>query len=143
MSLDREQPINLSLEGLDKCYGCGQNNPFGLKLQFRCDEDKAEAEFIPGELHQGWPGIVHGGIICALLDEAMGYAVYPHGIRCLTAKVEVRFKHPALIGDSLVVTATIARRTSRLVETSSVITRKDGTIVAEGKSTMYVISQDK
>ena len=58
------------------CYGCGIENPIGLKLLFREEEGKAKAEFVPEKYHQGWPEVVHGGLICALLDEAMGYAIY-------------------------------------------------------------------
>ncbi|MFC1962064.1 PaaI family thioesterase, partial [Chloroflexota bacterium] len=53
------------------CFGCGQNNPIGLKLKFKKDGDGVRTEFTPGESYQGWPGMVHGGIIGCLLDEAM------------------------------------------------------------------------
>ena len=45
------------------CFACGQENPIGLKLRFTWDGQTAHAEFTPTELHQGWWGIVHGGII--------------------------------------------------------------------------------
>jgi uncharacterized protein (TIGR00369 family) len=143
MMLSGEQQIRLSREGLHRCFGCGQENPIGLKLRFNCDEDKAEAEFTPDELYQGWPGIVHGGIVFTLLDEAMTYAIRPQGINCLTAKTEIRFKRPALVGESLVVTASITMKRKRLIEARAAVTLKDGTIIAEGKSLMYVISSEK
>ena len=136
-----ERRLTLTREGISKCFGCGQENPIGLKLRFHCEEGKAEAEFIPGELYQGWSGIVHGGILYTLLDEAMAYAVYPQGINCVTAKSEIRFKTPALIGEPLLISATVIRKRKRLIEAKASITSKDGTIVAEGGALMYVTNE--
>ncbi len=61
---------------LPQCFGCGRKNPIGLKLKFQWDGKTATAEFAAGENHQGWPGIVHGGIIFSILDEAMAYVPY-------------------------------------------------------------------
>jgi len=134
--------LTLSREGANKCFACGQENPIGLKLGFRCQEGRAETEFIPGELYQGWPGIVHGGILYTLLDEAMGYAVYPLGVNCVTATSEVRFKTPAPVGELLLITARVTRKRKRLIEARASITLKDGTTVAECKALMYVISEE-
>lgn len=140
---DKEQLPKLTREGVDKCFGCGQSNPVGLKLHFHCDTEKAEADFVTGEWHQGWPGIVHGGIIYSLLDEAMGYAVFPLGVNCLTAKSEIIFKHPAPIGETLHLTGIITKKTRRLIQTAGTITLPDGTIVAEGTALMYVTNQEQ
>ena len=141
--LEEEQAVELSRKRATKCFGCGQDNPIGLKLSFRCNEDRAEAEFTPDELHQGWPGIVHGGIICTLLDEAMSHTLDQQRINCLTAKTEIRFRRPAFVGEPLVVTGTMTMKRKRLIEATSAITLKDGTVVAEGKSLMYIVSKEK
>ena len=47
----------------EKCFACGQANPIGLKLRFEQAGKTAQADFTPSKLHQGWSGIVHGGII--------------------------------------------------------------------------------
>ena len=141
--LDGEETVELSRKRAAQCFGCGQENPIGLKLSFRCDEGKAEAEFTPNELHQGWPGIVHGGIICTILDEAMSHTLDQQAINCLTAKAEIRFRRPAFVGEPLVVTGTMTMKRKKLVEARSVVTLKDGTIIAEGKSLMYIVSNEK
>ncbi len=132
----------ITREGANLCFACGQENPIGLKLKFKCSEGKAEAEFTPIELYQGWPGVLHGGIICTILDEAMGYTVYPQGLNCITAKAEVRFKRPVPIGQPLIIKAQITNMTKRLVETKASIALKDGTELAEGISLMYVVSEE-
>src|SRR5579864_3726600 len=55
-----------------RCFVCGQRNPFGLHLVFRVEGDSVVADFQPREEHQGFPGVIHGGIVAAVLDEALG-----------------------------------------------------------------------
>jgi len=133
ISIDTEKSLAM-------CFGCGEENPIGLKLKFKWDNGTARAEFTPNESHQGWPGIVHGGIISSLLDEAMSNAPYFEGIPCLTAKMQVRIRRPALTGERLIITASITKKSRRLVETRAVISLEDGTPVAEGMATMFVIN---
>jgi uncharacterized protein (TIGR00369 family) len=131
----------LKREGANQCFGCGTGNPIGLKLCFDYSDGTVVTEFTPSEVHQGWPGFVHGGILFTLLDEAMGYTFYPKGVNGITAKVEVRFRRPAPIGEALVVCAAVTRETSRLIESKATIALKDGTVVAEGKGLMYIVER--
>jgi len=127
-------------KGYSMCFGCGQDNPIGLKLNFKWDGKTARTEFTPGKLYQGWSGLLHGGIITCILDEAMGYAAIFEGMNCVTAKMQVKLIRPALIDEPLIITSSITRNTRRLVETKANISLKDGTPVAEGTATQFVIS---
>jgi uncharacterized protein (TIGR00369 family) len=124
-------------EGL--CFGCGRNNPIGLKLSFVRDGDTCRAEFTPDKAHQGWPGVVHGGILTCLLDEAMSYAAYFGGFTCLTASLEVRLRQPARLEETLVITAAVTRNTKKLIETRARVCLQDGTVVAESTSKQFVV----
>jgi len=122
------------------CIGCGQNNPIGLKLNFKWDGKTARAEFTPTKFYQGWPDIVHGGIITTMLDEAMGHATLFGGFfDFLTASVQVNFKRPALIGEPLIITASVIRNEGRSIEVEGAVSLPDGTLVAEGKATQVII----
>ena len=136
ISIDTEKSLAM-------CFGCGPDNPIGLKLDFKQDDKTARAEFTPNESHQGWSGIVHGGIICCILDEAMSYAPYFEGIPCLTAKMAVRIRRPAPIDEPLIVTSSITNKSRRLIETRADIALKDGTPVAESTATMFVIHSNR
>ncbi|MBA7633479.1 hypothetical protein ES703_41047 [subsurface metagenome] len=130
--------INTDLsDGL--CFGCGENNPIGLKLSFSWDGRTARAEFTPDRLYQGWSGVVHGGILSCLLDEVMSHAATFKGLHCLTTRMEVRFKRPARVAEPLVVTATITEQNKRMLETEGKVTLTDGTLVAEGNATWFII----
>jgi uncharacterized protein (TIGR00369 family) len=124
----------------DKCFGCGQQNPAGLKLRFHAEGESVRAEFTPSPTHEGYPGYLHGGITCALLDEAMGWAAYhlSSGALAVTARVQIKFRRPLLIGEPLTVTASITRRSTRHLWTEAIIKRKDGTPAAEAAAIMVI-----
>jgi acyl-coenzyme A thioesterase PaaI-like protein len=128
-------------EGL--CFCCGQNNPIGLKLNFKRDGRGVRTEFVPGKHHQGWPGMVHGGIIGCLLDEAVSYAAQLLGVKCLTARIEMRLRRPALLQETLVITSHIKRHTRKLINSEAKISLEDGTVVAEGSATQFVIEESE
>ena len=120
------------------CFGCGQNNPMGLKLRFTKDGDTISAEFTPDKMHQGWPGLLHGGILGALLDEAMSNIAYATGNTCLTASIEIRLRQPVEVDAPLVVTAWIIRQRKKLIETAGKVCLKDGTIIAESTAKQFI-----
>ena len=126
--------------GYSMCFGCGQSNPIGLKLGFQWDGKTARVEFTPTEFYQGWSGLVHGGIIICLLDEAMGWAALFEGLHGVTAEMQVRLRRPVSIGETLIITGSLTRRNRKLVKTKATISLKDGTPIAEGTSTQFVIS---
>lgn len=134
VSIDTEKEFNM-------CFACGQKNPIGLKLNFDRDGKAARAEFTPDKFHQGWSGLVHGGIISCILDEAMSYAALFEGVNTITAKMQARFKRPVQIGEHLTITASITKKTRRLVEAKAEIWLKDGTPVADSIATMFILTQ--
>ena len=129
-------------ESYSMCFGCGSDNPIGLKLSFEWDGKTARAEFIPPQLYQGWPDMVHGGILMSILDEAMAYAARFEGMSCITAKIQARLKRPAVVGELLIITASVTQKSRRLVETKADISLADGTSVAEGTATQFVVNID-
>lgn len=124
----------------DKCFGCGKGNPIGLKLKFRDEEKIARCEFTPEPQHQGWPGVVHGGILSTILDEAMGWASLFYGRKTVTGKLEVRFRKPARVGEPLLVEGRIARDGGRFLIAEASARDSKGDIVAEATGIMFVIS---
>ncbi|MDR5694322.1 MAG: PaaI family thioesterase [Armatimonadota bacterium] len=97
------------------------------------------AEFTPTEVHQGWAGIVHGGVIGLLLDEAVAYAAYFHGFKALTARVETRFRKVVEVGQKLRFTGEVIEEKRRLLRIRATAHLEDGTLAAEADATMYVV----
>src|SRR3972149_9782925 len=126
----------MTFENYGNCFVCGEKNSGGLRLLFEIDQEKQtlKTAFVASPMYQGWDGIVHGGIISTLLDEATAKLVYELGYRAVTASLEVRFKKPAPILEPLQVYGEITEVSKRLIRAKARIVRKDGTILAEGKS---------
>jgi acyl-coenzyme A thioesterase PaaI-like protein len=125
------------------CFGCGDVNPIGLHLRFAPDGDGMRALFIPGPEHQGFGGIVHGGIISTILDEAMAWATAHAGFWAMTSDIRVRFRRPLNIGDSTVVTARVSGVRGRLVTTSGELAlASDGSTVATASATFVKVDAE-
>jgi acyl-coenzyme A thioesterase PaaI-like protein len=88
------------------CWGCG-HNPAGIGLPLPTEQgaERYEAEFSFDERHQGGPGIVHGGLVGAALDEACGLLATWYRFPTVTARIFVRFRKPVPIKRRLTVGA--------------------------------------
>ena len=127
--------LELSDDGY--CFGCGRNNPIGLKLDFvETSDGGCVARFTPGPEYQGWEGITHGGILTTLADEAMGRLVWMKGIRAVTAEMTIKFKRPARSGTPLTITGAIEGEEGRVLDCRSEIKGPDGTLIAEATAKM-------
>jgi len=120
------------------CFGCVKHNPIGMKLKFTKDGDAIYAEFKPDKFHQGWPGLLHGGIVMTLLDEAMSNVAYATGETTLTARMEIVWRQPVKVAETLVVSAWITRHRKKVIETAGKVALKDGTVIAESTAKQFV-----
>ena len=74
------------------CIVCGNQNPLSLGLSFDVSTDGTVSAHFEGSASlQGYDGILHGGIIAALLDAAMTHCLFHSGIEAVTGALEVRF----------------------------------------------------
>jgi uncharacterized protein (TIGR00369 family) len=118
------------------CFACGRNNPNGLQLKFTYPQPgTCRAEFVPGQKYQGWSGILHGGIISTLLDEALAHAVGGAeggggASGAVTAELTVRFKKPVRIGSKIILSGKVEKDNGKIVEASSEITDETGMVLA-------------
>ncbi|MCK5585317.1 HAD hydrolase-like protein, partial [Candidatus Bipolaricaulota bacterium] len=123
---------------LEYCFGCGEDNPIGLKLRPVYDGEKVIVRFTPKEQYQGWYNVTHGGMLYSILDEITAYSVLCTGLSFgVTAKSEIRFKHVAPTNATLLATAWVTKATSRLVETHGRLELENGTVVAEIDSVFF------
>jgi uncharacterized protein (TIGR00369 family) len=127
----------MKLETNGNCFVCGENNPDGLRLRFEIDKEKQtlRTTFVSSPTFQGWDGIVHGGIISTLLDEAMAKLVYELGYQAVTASLEIKFKRLAPILEPLIVYGEVTEVNRRLIRAKAHVAKEDGTILATGVST--------
>lgn len=130
-----------------KCFVCGQESEIGLKVKFELNETGARAVHTPRQDFQGFGGVVHGGILCSLLDDAMWKTVNGlTGAITMTAKMDVKFKSPAYIGKALTIQGEMLdekRRSNRgFFEVKGRITDSEGKVLAEATG-LYVEPEEK
>lgn len=137
---DGSRPPNAA----NRCFVCGPENPIGLHLNFRLEDGACVSEFTPGENHQGYPGVIHGGMIYAVLDDVMANWLYLRGARAYTARCEIRYRRPAREGETLLLVGRQAARKRRLVEMEGTARRaSDGEVVATATATFVVIDEEE
>lgn len=115
---------------------CGTENPHGLGVEFFDDGQRVWTELTPAPHHQGWPGVLHGGIVSALLDETIGRVAFLHDRWVQTARLSLRFVKPAPLGQRLRATGELTRNHRRLMEMSGqLVVAATGELVAEATGT--------
>jgi len=125
------------------CFGCGDANPEGLRIQFQVEGRRVTGEFEARQAHQGYPGLAHGGIAAAAIDEAMGWAMYAAGAWAMTARLEVKYRRPLPLGRPLRVTAEVVRDRGRWLEAEGELRVAGGPLIAEAKALFTRLPADK
>jgi acyl-coenzyme A thioesterase PaaI-like protein len=109
------------------CVVCGQENPYGLRIRYVREPDGGiSAEWRPTANWEGFQGIVHGGIISTVLDEAMSKAVAAKNYKALTGELRVRFRHCVASGENLRIRGWVVEESKRLVKAQATLTAADG-----------------
>ena len=118
------------------CLVCGLKNPYGLKAAFyELENRELVCLFTPSEVHQSYPGRLHGGITTALLDETIGRAImmnHQESMWGVTVEFTIKFKKPIPLGKELRVVGRITNESSRFFEGSGEIRLPDGEVAATG-----------
>jgi len=117
----------------------GLGNPHGLHLQYHLAGDRVVTTWVAGDEHSGFPGFVHGGLIAAVLDDAMGRCSVLHRRWVVTGRMETRFRDAAPIGAALRVEGWITRLTRRVMTAEALMTLEDGSVVAGATGTYLPI----
>ena len=133
--------------GNKNCFICGQESEIGLRVKFEMNQKGAWAVHTPRPEFEGFGGVVHGGILCSLLDEVMWKTINGRtGAVTMTAKLDVRFKKPADIGEQLIIQGEIltekAKSKQKFFEAKGIITDSDGKVLAEATG-LYIEPADE
>lgn len=114
------------------CFACGPANPIGMHLQFERagDAEGVVARVTLASHYQGWRGIAHGGIVMALLDEAMAHAAGFAGHRGVTATVSVRFRKPVPLERPIVVRGRVTWQRRNVLGVEGNVFDGDGNLLA-------------
>lgn len=137
-----QRPGPLELHDLEHCFACGSANPRGIGLTFHLEAPgRVWAETGSDLLWSSWRGLMHGGLLASLMDEAMGWAAGSTGRTALTARLQVRLRRPVAPGQRLRVRAWLRGEGHGLLQAAAQVLLPSGTVVAEGQATLRVVEQ--
>lgn len=126
------------------CFGCGGANEVGLKLEFEANTEtgRVTGRFKVAKDFQGSMGMLHGGIIALVMDEAMGKVCRLSDVRAVTAELSVKYLRPIQVEQEIVVEAFQVKRDGRDMFHEGTISDVRGKVLARGTGRFVVINPD-
>lgn len=126
----------------NRCFVCGPGNPIGLRLRFQIDDqDVCRSEFTPGPDHGGYDQLTHGGIVFSALDDVMANWMFLKGIRAHTARCEIRYRQPLVIGTRVLLEGRLVKRKGKVAFLEGrMLKADDGSLVAETEASFMIVS---
>jgi uncharacterized protein (TIGR00369 family) len=127
------------------CFGCGGANAAGMKLEFEANTETGHVtgRFKIGKEYQGSMGMLHGGIIALLIDEAMGKVCRLSDVRAVTAELSVKYLRPIQVEQEIVVEAFQVKREGRDLYQECEIREPKGKVLARGTGRFVVIDPER
>jgi acyl-coenzyme A thioesterase PaaI-like protein len=128
------------------CFICGLENPIGLRLKmYQTKPGVLETAYTAPEHFQGYPGVLHGGIVAAILDEISGRAHMgdPSEPRFMfTAKMEVRYRKNVPIGQPLKIIGKAGKSRGKIAEGWAGIYNQGGELLAEANTLLVDVPDE-
>ena len=128
-----------------ECFACDPDNPVGLRLSFVHDDEAAmvTSEFTLGPGYQGAPQFVHGGLLLAILDEAMAWAAIALAERFAVSRTsQASFRRPVLLDVAHRVEAVVEGQDEASVRARARILNPAGKRCAEASARLVVLSEE-
>jgi uncharacterized protein (TIGR00369 family) len=120
------------------CWGCSLGTG-GLEFDWKLAGDRLEAAYVVPDALGGAPGMAHGGIVAALLDEACSQVVCPHLSPAVTARLEVRYLSPVPVGETLRISAEVTEAEARRATAEATIQDETGLLLAHARGELVLV----
>lgn len=131
------------------CFICGLENPIGLHLHiYEVEPGVIETTYIAPEHFQGYPGVLHGGIVGALIDEISARAQMGGDVNdprfMFTAKLEVKYRQNIPIGKLLKIVGKAGKSKSKSAEAwAGIYDAETNELLAEGNTLLINVPDEQ
>ena len=131
------------------CFICGTENPVGLHLHiYEVEPGVVETTYSAPEHFQGYPGVLHGGIVGAIIDEISGRAHMGSDANnprfMFTAKLEVKYRKNVPVGKPLKIVGKAGNAKARSAEAwAGIYDAETNELLAEGTTLLINIPDDQ
>ncbi|MCD6277296.1 PaaI family thioesterase [candidate division WOR-3 bacterium] len=125
----------------NKCLLCGLENPVGLKLRIDYRDGKSRTVFSYQEYFQGYTGVVHGGMVGAVLDEMCVYAAASLGYVTVTGELTVRYKKPVKVETEYIAEGYVEEVRGKVIFAGARIVDGDGEVYAYARAKLVIVKR--
>lgn len=135
----------MNYAGYKGCIVCGQKdvNPSTMNLRFEIKKEGVQTSFTPGRKREGYKDVVHGGIICSLLDETIGWSVAVERKNFfVTGELNIRFVRPLPVGIKIHIKGRPLEHKSRYSTAKGEIFDDNGTVYAKATGKFFLMRDD-
>ena len=140
----RRKIINVFAEKDYFCFACSPHNPIGLQLSFFETEEGVEAEWISGKNYEGYPNVIHGGILSVLLDEVAAWTLYIKAATSgVTSRLNVKYKKPVSSQQhKITLKGKIIKTQRNFVYIEAKLLDEGGAVCAEAEAVYFAYSKE-
>ena len=125
------------------CFACGSLNAHGLQLSLHLEDSRSWTQLTLDQRFEGWQGIAHGGIVSTILDEVMAWALVAEDNWGVTARMQVDFRKPVLIGRAIRADGWITRSRRRIVDAEArLVDAETGVELATARATYVAAGEE-
>lgn len=130
------------LEFGDLCFACGRKNDVGLHLDdYTWDGHTVTGSFEPRDDYRGAGDVLHGGIAATAIDEISVWAgILAEGVLTVTGRLELRYRSPLTVHDTITASATVDERRGRRLVISAAL--RTGERLAVESNGLFLVSRD-
>jgi len=130
------------------CIVCGLENPASLKAAFyETDKNEVVAVFTPNYLVQSYPNRMHGGMITAILDEAIGRAIsigHDDTVWGVTMEITTRYHRPVPLDIELKAVGRVTEHIrSNIFKGTGELLLPDGKVAASAIGTYMIMDASR
>jgi acyl-coenzyme A thioesterase PaaI-like protein len=142
------QPVLLSYSDFrlrpHHCFACGELSESGLHLKLNLEPGRCWTELELPRRFEGWEGIIHGGIICTILDEVMAWSLVANDNWGVTARMSVDFRKPVTVGQPIRAEGWITEDRRRIQVTAArLVDAVTGVELAAAQATYVAASESR
>jgi acyl-coenzyme A thioesterase PaaI-like protein len=126
------------------CFACGTLNAGGLGLDLHVEPGRSWVDLALDGRFEGWEGVIHGGILCTILDEVMAWALVGEDNWGVTARMAVDFRRPVTVGTQIHAEGWISRSRRRIADTAGhIVDGTTGVQLATATGTYLAANDDR
>ncbi|MGZ6314341.1 MAG: PaaI family thioesterase [Candidatus Limnocylindrales bacterium] len=126
------------------CFACGELNEIGLHLKLNLEPGRCWTELEMPRRFEGWEGIIHGGILCTVMDEVMAWALVQDDSWGVTARMSVDFRKPVTVGQKIRAEGWITESRRRVHLTAAkILDSETGLELASAQATYVAASETR